>query len=109
MDIEIFSPSGAKVYQTWFDNQSFAAGQQRTYTVSWTVPTNAAGGSYRVALGAFPPGWSGPRYNWVNSAATFSVTTPSGARLQLLGHAGGSLSVSGRGGAPRRGQPGIEL
>jgi endoglucanase len=75
VDIEIYAPDGTtRVNQQFFDNQIFAAGQQRTYSVSWQVPAATVAGTYVVRVGVFPPGW-GTRYNWFNSAATFVVTT----------------------------------
>src|SRR3989442_3900545 len=60
------------LFRSWFDNQTFFAGQQRTYPVAWPVPATAASGTYRVAIGVFSPGWA-TRYGWTNSAATFTV------------------------------------
>lgn len=74
IDVEVYSPSGAKVHQQVYDNQSFAAGQTRTYQPNWTVPTNAAVGQYTVKVGIFRPGW-GAMSHWNNQAATFTVTT----------------------------------
>src|SRR2546426_5306513 len=78
VDIEVYSPSGAKAYQTWFDNQSFAAGQLRTYPVSWQLPASAAEGVYTVNLLVFAPGWT-KAYSSMSPAATFSVTAPAPA------------------------------
>jgi hypothetical protein len=72
VDIEVYSPSGAKVFQRAFDNQAFTAGQKRTYSVSWRVPGTAQRGTYVVKLGIFGPGWSGLR-SWNDSAVRFTV------------------------------------
>lgn len=72
VDIEVYSPSGAKVFQQVFDNQSFGANQTRTYPVTWTVPTGAAAGRYSVKIGIFRPGW-GWIYHWNDQAATVTV------------------------------------
>jgi hypothetical protein len=72
IDVEVYSPSGAKVYQQAYDSQAFAAGQTRTYQPTWTVPTAAADGTYTVKIGVFTPGW-GTLYSWNNAAATFAV------------------------------------
>src|SRR2546426_286195 len=73
VDIEIYAPDDVtKAYQTWFDNQTFVAGQQQTYAVTWQVPATAASGTYRVAIGVFSPGWA-TLYSWTTSAATFTV------------------------------------
>jgi hypothetical protein len=73
VDIEVYDPSGAKVFQQAYDNQSFAAGQTRSYSTSWGVPTTAAAGSYSVKIGIFSTGW-GTLYSWNNGAAVFSVS-----------------------------------
>ncbi|MCC7369453.1 MAG: hypothetical protein IT306_13580 [Chloroflexi bacterium] len=73
LDVEVYSPTWAKVHQQWFDNQSFAAGQHRTVQTTWSVPANAAPGVYTIMLGTFSPGW-GTNYAWSASAATFTVT-----------------------------------
>ncbi|HEX8966837.1 MAG TPA: hypothetical protein VF937_03090, partial [Chloroflexota bacterium] len=73
VDVEIYDPSGARVYQKWWNNQSFSAGQTRSFTTSWSVPTSAATGGYTVKVGIYRNGW-GTLYNWNNAAALFSVT-----------------------------------
>jgi hypothetical protein len=73
VDVEVYSPSGAKVYQQFFDNQSLSAGIQKSYPVTWTVPAGTASGTYTVKLGIFSPGW-GTLYEWNNGAATISVS-----------------------------------
>ncbi len=75
VDVEVYDPNGTKVFQQFYDSQSFAAGQQRTYTMSWTVPSTAALGAYVVKIGIFSPGW-GSLYAWNNGAAQFGVVSP---------------------------------
>ena len=72
VDIEIYAPNGTKVHQRYFDNQPFAAGQRRTYTVSWAVPSGSAPGAYTVKIGVFGAGWR-TLYAWNNGAATVTV------------------------------------
>jgi hypothetical protein len=72
VDVEVYDPAGSKVFQQFFDNQTFAAGQQRQYTVPWTVPTGAAVGTYRVKIGVFNPGW-GTLHDWEDNAGQFTV------------------------------------
>ncbi|MBV9893828.1 MAG: hypothetical protein JO020_06650 [Chloroflexi bacterium] len=72
VDVEVYTVSGTKVAQQWWDNQAFSAGQTRSYQLTWAVPSTAAQGGYRVKVGVFSPGW-GTLYNWNNSAAAFSV------------------------------------
>jgi hypothetical protein len=73
VDIEVYSPSGSKVFQRWFDNQSFSAGQARRYTVKWAIPVGTASGTYTVKVGVFSPGW-GTVYQWNDAAARIVVT-----------------------------------
>jgi hypothetical protein len=72
VDIEVYNSAGAKVFQQWFDNQSFAAGQTRQYSSTWSVPAGATTGTHTVKVGVFAPGWSALRH-WNNGAATFAV------------------------------------
>ena len=71
--VGIFAPGHTSlVYQQWLHNESFAAGESRTYQFAWTVPTGAATGSYVVYANAFSTGWKfllGSNY----SAASFDV------------------------------------
>jgi len=77
VSIYVFAPDATtQLNQQWLDNQVFAAGQTRTYAVTWTAPATAAGGTYIVKLGTFPAGWSGYHYSWTDRAATFSVNAP---------------------------------
>lgn len=73
VDVEVYAPNGAKVYQQWFDNQAFAAGQQRAYPVTWNVPLGTAAGTYTVKIGIFSVGW-GTNLAWNNNAASIAVT-----------------------------------
>jgi uncharacterized protein YfaS (alpha-2-macroglobulin family) len=73
VDIEVYDPSGTRVFQRYYDNQSFTAGQTNTFSAAWTVPNTAATGTYTVRVGVFSPGW-GTMYDWNDSAARFSVT-----------------------------------
>ena len=72
VDIEVYGPTGAKVYQEYFDSQVLAAGETRSYPITWAIPGNAATGTYRVKIGIFSPGW-GTLYEWNDSASQFSV------------------------------------
>jgi hypothetical protein len=72
VDVEIYDPSGARVLQRSYDNQTFAAGQTRTYTNTVQVPLTAQPGTYTVKVGTFSPGW-GTVYNWNDHAGSYSV------------------------------------
>ncbi|HLZ29826.1 MAG TPA: hypothetical protein VKV73_21110 [Chloroflexota bacterium] len=78
VDIEIFDPSGAKVFQQDWDNQAFTPGVARLYASTWQVPSGATLGNYRVSVAVFKPGW-GPLVIWNGSAAAFSVVATSTA------------------------------
>jgi hypothetical protein len=72
VDIEVYGPDGEKVYQRWYDNQSFSGGQTKSFTTQWNLPRSAPSGTYTVKVGVFSPGW-GTLYTWNNSVATFTV------------------------------------
>jgi hypothetical protein len=72
VDIEVYDPSGQKVFQQYLDNQQFTAGQARTYLWKWTVPPTAVKGTYSVKLGVFKTGW-GVLYSWNDTAGTMTV------------------------------------
>src|SRR4029453_7671322 len=38
VDLEIYTPAGAKIFQQFWDNQSFTAGVNRTFTATWNIP-----------------------------------------------------------------------
>jgi polysaccharide biosynthesis protein PslG len=46
--IRIHDPSGNEVAKKEYKQQSFTAGQERTYSFSWNVPRNAATGGYTL-------------------------------------------------------------
>ncbi len=73
VDIEVYSPAASKVFQRWFDNQSFSAGQTQRYTVKWSVPAGTPAGTYTVKVGVFSPGW-GAVYQWKDVAARIAIT-----------------------------------
>jgi hypothetical protein len=72
IDVEVYSPSGARVAYQVFDSQSFSAGQSRVYAMPYDVPSNGALGTYTVKVGVFSPGW-GTLYSWNDRATQFSV------------------------------------
>ncbi len=72
VDVEVYSQSGVKMFQQYWDNQSFAANQTRTYSSTWSIPAGTATGAYTVAVAVFAPGW-GTLYSWDGGAATITV------------------------------------
>lgn len=71
VDIEVYAPGGQRVYQRVFDNQTIGSAT-KSFSASWTVPANAAKGTYVVKVGVFSPGW-GTMYAWNDRAVTFTV------------------------------------
>ena len=65
--------AGQKVFQRWYDQQAFRAGQTRTFQQTWSVPATAAVGPYTIKIGIFSPGWGG-FLAWNNNAGQFSVS-----------------------------------
>jgi hypothetical protein len=73
VDLEVFSASGVKAFQQYWDGQTFAAGQTKAYAANWAVPNGAsARGTYYVRVGIFTAGW-GRLYAWNNYAGTVTV------------------------------------
>jgi hypothetical protein len=72
VDVEVYSAAGVKVFQQYWDGQSFTAGQSRTFTTSWSVPGSLAPGDYTLVVAVFSPGW-GTLYNWHAPAAVLKV------------------------------------
>jgi autotransporter family porin len=75
VDLEVYNSSGGKVFQVWWDNQSFTAGQSRTLSTNWTLPTTLPAGTYTLKVGLFGTGW-GPLVSWNASAGTLTVGSP---------------------------------
>lgn len=73
VDLEVYDPSGVKVFQQAWDAQSFTAGQTKSYLANWGIPATAAKGTYTVRIGVFSTGW-GKLYHWNNGASVFTVT-----------------------------------
>jgi len=72
VDIEVYTPDGRKVFQRFFDNQSFGAGDTQDYSAAWQVPGSAVSTTYTVKIGIFSTGW-GTLYSWNDNAAQFVV------------------------------------
>lgn len=69
VDLEIFDSANRRVFQKYFEGQSFATGQTRTYATSWTP---SASGRYTVKIGVFKAAWAG-QLHWNNAAGTVNV------------------------------------
>jgi hypothetical protein len=74
VDLEVYSPAGAKVFQRFWDNTTLTAGRPSTFTATWSVPANEATGTHVAKIGVFGRGW-GTLHHWNNGARSFTVTT----------------------------------
>src|SRR6266581_1211294 len=73
LGVEVYSPGGATLaFQKWIHSDTFAAGQQRSYPITWSVPPGAALGTYSVTVSAYSSGWKA-LFGLKVSAATFAV------------------------------------
>ena len=72
VDIEVYSPRGAKTFQQFFDNQPYSAGQTSTYAAIWPVPVTTLPGAYTVKIGIFAPAWAS-LITWNDSAAQLAI------------------------------------
>ena len=65
--------AGRKVFQQFWNSQSFTAGQTRTFTAAWTTGGLAAG-SYSVKVGVFAVDWRS-MIHWNDRAADVALVT----------------------------------
>jgi hypothetical protein len=72
---EIRNASDAIVSSQSYNGQVFSAGQLRSYTWSFTVPSDWPAGTYRVHAGIFSPDWV-TNLKWVAGISNFAVSTP---------------------------------
>jgi len=70
VDVEIYDANFKKVDQQYFDNESFDAGQTKSYTVTWNTPP---AGTYTVMAGVFGAGW-GKSYSWNANLAQLTIS-----------------------------------
>jgi hypothetical protein len=75
VDVEVYGPTGQRVFARALDDQAFAAGQERTFTLTWDVAADVPAGRYVVKVGAFKVGW-GQLYAWEDAAAVVTVAAP---------------------------------
>lgn len=71
VDVEVENSVGTKVFQQYFEDQSFTANEARTYVVNW-IPM--ASGVHKVRIGVFNSTW-GTNYLWVGDAGTVNVAS----------------------------------
>lgn len=72
VDIEVFDSVGRRVHQQMQDNQSFAAGETKDYSTTFTLPLDALEGTYTVKVGLFGAGMT-TMLDWNDNAAQFTV------------------------------------
>jgi hypothetical protein len=70
VDVEIYRGS-TKVFQQWWDAQSFTANVARTFSTSWAIPSSEPQTLHTVKVGVFSSGW-GTLFDWNNNAASFT-------------------------------------
>lgn len=93
VDLEIIDPSGKKIKQTFFSGQSFSMGQERSYSMSYTLPNNSPAGLYTFVIAAFNSDWS-VYYLWDNIDARFNVTASTGLTAAPSGLTAVAISSS---------------
>jgi hypothetical protein len=69
VDVEVYDEANRKIFQDFYEGQSFSANQTRTYTVNLT-PTQT--GRHTVRIGVFTAGWS-QNIHWNDAAKVFTV------------------------------------
>jgi hypothetical protein len=72
VDIEIYNSANKQMFQKFYDGQSFASNDTKSFHVDWTAQSLD---TYHVAVGVFSNGWS-QNYVWTDSIATFNVINP---------------------------------
>ena len=99
VDLEVYSATGQKVFQFWWDDQVFAAGETKTLTTDWTLPASLAAGSYTLKVGVFGAGW-GSFIAWNNDAGSLTVgsspttsTSPTTTTAPSPGGSGGFVTL----------------
>jgi hypothetical protein len=73
VSVEIYDAAEVRVHRQRFDNEAFAAGVERQFTVARRLPAATPPGQYMVKIGIYTPGGSA-LLAWNNAAATITVT-----------------------------------
>jgi len=92
-DIELYK-EGVKVGQKFEDNVVIAPGAVKEF--SMTAPADLPQGNYRFAVAGFGPGWS-QLYQWIDSAAAFTVGQAAGPKLSIVDNGQTWVSVRSSG------------
>ncbi len=69
IDLEVYDSAGNRVHQQIFEGQSFADGESRDFTTSFTPSTD---GTYTFKIGVFSTNW-GTLYVWNDEAAKVQI------------------------------------
>ena len=72
VDLEVYDPSGNKVFQKFWDRQPLSANAVKSLTTSFHIAKTAQKGLWTVKVGVFSPGWAS-LLGWSNGATTFAV------------------------------------
>ncbi|MCC7371412.1 MAG: cellulase family glycosylhydrolase [Chloroflexi bacterium] len=85
VDVEVHNATEQNLRQWYWENQSFAAGQTRSYPVTWSVPANMPAGTYTVQIGVFSADW-GVNHFWDSYSAfiTVGAATPTPTATRTL-------------------------
>jgi hypothetical protein len=78
VDVEVHDGSDSQVFQQFFDDQPFAAGQTRVYSVSWPVPVGTPLGLYAVQVGVFDVAFE-TEFAYNSNAAQVAIVSTSTA------------------------------
>lgn len=92
VDVEVYDAAGTKVGQQFWEGQSFAAGDQKSYLYNWTAPT--AAGTYTIKIGVFTSGWA-QNPHWNNAAGLVTVTSGAASGTGLKGEYFSNATLAG--------------
>lgn len=68
----VYNSQNQLVSTQTFEGQYFAAGETKSYSMAYLVPTGSIRGTYKVRLGAYNSDWS-KSYYWSDNLASFNV------------------------------------
>ncbi|MDQ1914625.1 fibronectin type III domain-containing protein [Paenibacillus sp. GD4] len=96
VDLEVFGPNGARVFQMVENGLSLTAGETKSIPFEWKLEETLPEGKYTVSIGIFKPDW-GVQYAWHAGAAVITVSKAAGPSV--------STSVTVTPSAVRAGEP----
>jgi hypothetical protein len=105
IDLEVYGPSGQKVAQKVFKDQTFMVGETKTYTWPYAVPVTRPPGNYTVRIGVFSNDWA-TLFAWDSQTGGFTVqpgtSTACGAGVTIGPTALAPIAVVAGAGEPVR-------